>query len=435
MGKRQSNGSGHLHRRGKIYYYRYMINGKLKDISLKVTTELEAKQIVKKEYLPLLQAKSKEQIAVHVAESRKLVRKVNSVKIEDAWNYYLKSPSRPDSAKGTLKGYKCAYNDFLKWVENAFPSVKNFTEINEEVAHGYAQYLWNERKVSERTYNAYIKALHLIYRVLIPKEANPFGKENIARKNENQQGHKKFTEEEILKILNNFNSPELSLMNKDEMKVLFYLGALTGLRLVDCCLLQWDNISFHEDMIHCIPQKTRRIKRKAIIPIISKLKEQLFIAQDWKNENDYVLPGIAERYLRNPDGIRKDCIKVFKYSGLNTSEDKGKLQRQYNICRYGFHSFRHSFASIMASNGYNITMLAQILADDTKTLGKYYIDIDDKVIKKTFNDMFMTNSNTKLLSTDSETDVLINEINQKLKTKNSEQLKSIINYIEHVPCG
>lgn len=429
MGKRQSNGSGHLHRRGKIYYYRYMINGKLKDISLKVTTELEAKQIVKKEYLPLLQAKSKEQIAVHVAESRKLVRKVNSVKIEDAWNYYLKSPSRPDSAKGTLKGYKCAYNVFLKWVETAFPSVENFTEINEEVAHGYAQYLWNERKVSERTYNAYIKALHLIYRVLIPKEVNPFGKENIARKNENQQGHKKFSEEEILKILNNFNSPDLFLMNKDEMKVLFYLGALTGLRLADCCLLKWENISFHDDMIHCIPQETRRIKRKAIVPIISKLKEQLFIAQDWKNENNYVLPNIAERYLRNPDGIRKDCIKVFKYSGLNTSEHKGKLQRQYNICRYGFHSFRHSFTSIMASNGYNITMLAQILADDTKTLGKYYIDIDDKVIKKTFNDIFISGKKTMLISGNLEKEKLIKEINGNLSNASEIQLRKVLSIL------
>ncbi len=169
MAKRQSNSTGHLHKRGRIYYYRYMINGKLKDVSLKVTTEVEAKKIIKEEYLPLLQAKSKEQIAVHVAESRKLIRKVNSVKIIDSWDYYLNSPSRPDSSQGTLKGYKCAFNDFSRWIENAFPSVANFVEINEEIGKGYAQYLWNERKVSERTYNAYIKALALIYRILIPK--------------------------------------------------------------------------------------------------------------------------------------------------------------------------------------------------------------------------------------------------------------------------
>jgi len=432
MANKKTHGSGHLHKRGKFYYYRYMINGKIKDVSLKVTTELEAKKIVTKDYLPLIRAKSKEQLAVHIAESRKLVSKVNSVKIVDSWNYYLKSPSRPDSSHGTLKGYKCAFNDFSRWAADSFPTVENFSEINEEVAHGYAQYLWGERKVSERTYNAYIKTLALIYRVLIPKEVNPFAKENIARKNENQQGHKKFTEDEILKILDCFKNPDLSLLNKSEMEILFYIGALTGLRLADCCLLKWESVSSRNDLIRCIPKKTKRIKRAAIIPISSKLEEQLKIAYRWKNDYEYILPKVAERYLRNPDGIRKDSIKVLKFSGLETSEDKGKLQRQNNICRYGFHSFRHSFASIMASNGYNITMLAQILADDTKTLEKYYIDIDDKVIKQTFNDIFVTGSQVKLLSgnsEDSEKEKLIKKINVKLIKVSETKLREVLNLL------
>ena len=73
MAKKNSHGVGHLHKRGNFYYYRYMINGKLKDVSLKVTTEADAKEKIKTEYLPLLNAKSKEQIALHVAESRKLI--------------------------------------------------------------------------------------------------------------------------------------------------------------------------------------------------------------------------------------------------------------------------------------------------------------------------------------------------------------------------
>ncbi len=218
-------------------------------------------------------------------------------------------------------------------------------------------------------------------------------------------------------------------MQKEEMEVLFYIGALTGLRLADCCLLKWETVYLNEDLIKCIPRKTKRIKRQAIIPLTSKLKEKLSNALNWKTEDNYVLPKIAERYLRNPDGIRKDCIKVFKFSGLDTSEEKGKLQRQYNICRYGFHSFRHSFASIMASNGYNITMLAQILADDTKTLEKYYIDIDDKVIKKTFNDIFLVGKKTKLISENSERDKLISEINDKLNKMSINSLISLRNSI------
>jgi integrase len=214
------------------------------------------------------------------------------------------------------------------------------------------------------------------------------------------------------------------------MKVLFYIGALTGLRLADCCLLKWDNVSFRNDLIRCIPRKTKKIKRPAIIPMSSKLEDQLKIAFEWKTDNNYILPKVAERYLRNPHGVRKDSMKIFKFSGLDTSEDKGKLQRQYNICRYGFHSFRHSFASIMASNGYNITMLAQILADDTKTLEKYYISIDDKVIKKTFNDIFISGVKTKLISSGSNKEKLLNEINEKLTKASGIKLRQVLNILK-----
>ena len=253
MANKKTHGSGHLHKRGKTYYYRYMINGKIKDVSLRVTDEREALNKIKDDYAPILGAKTKEQLAVHLAESRKLISRVNTVKIENSWEYYLKSPSRPDSAPGTLKGYKCAFNDFSRLIERDYSSITNFIEINEEIACGYAQYLWSERKVSERTYNAYIKALHLIYRVLMPKEVNPFAKENIARKNENQQGRKKLSEDEILNILACFKNPDFYLLNKDEMKVLFHIGALTGLRLVDCCLLKWDSVSLHDGLMKCIP--------------------------------------------------------------------------------------------------------------------------------------------------------------------------------------
>ena len=36
MANKKTHGSGHLHKRGYIYYYKYMINGKVKDVSLRV---------------------------------------------------------------------------------------------------------------------------------------------------------------------------------------------------------------------------------------------------------------------------------------------------------------------------------------------------------------------------------------------------------------
>ena len=71
-------------------------------------------------------------------------------------------------------------------------------------------------------------------------------------------------------------------------------------------------------------------------------------------------------------------------------------------------------------------ILAQILADDTKTLDKYYIKIDDKVIKQTFNDIFISGNQTKLIcgsSGNSEKEKLIYEINGILTSSSISNLK------------
>ncbi|OGV21522.1 MAG: hypothetical protein A2X47_12980 [Lentisphaerae bacterium GWF2_38_69] len=171
-----------------------------------------------------------------------------------------------------------------------------------------------------------------------------------------------------------------------------------------------------------------KIKTDYLPFLNAKTKEQLESALKWQSD-EYALPKIAERYNRNPDGIRVDTMKVFKFSGLETSEDKGNLQRQKNICRYGFHSFRHSFASIMASNGYNITMLAQVLADDTKTLEKYYINIDDKVIKNTFDDLF---SSSLMSHSNIGSNALIQNIRNQLQSMTTRELEDILEYIKNL---
>jgi hypothetical protein len=65
---KRPNGAGYLFKRGKYYCYRYMINGKSKQVSLKTTRKAEAERIVSQDYLPLIQARSIEGIALHVKE-------------------------------------------------------------------------------------------------------------------------------------------------------------------------------------------------------------------------------------------------------------------------------------------------------------------------------------------------------------------------------
>ena len=388
MQRKSRKGEGHIFKRGSIYYLQFSINGKRIVHSLKTKDRVAAQQNAKELTSLNSEIINKELTIIKIAEAKNILSP-KRIKVKDIWKTYLDNPSRPDSSESTLKSYKSAINLFVKWIENNHKSTKNLIQVTDEIAGRFANFLWNNQKVSERTYNAYIKALCLVFRVLTKNVSNPFAKENISRKHEKQQKHFKFSDEELKIILNIFNDTDLKTMHKEEMEVLFYIGAFTGLRLIDCCMLKWSKIDFSNKIIKTIPVKTQRIKRCAIIPFPKQLEEKLNKALQWKN-NDYVLPNIIERYGRNPDGIRKDIIKILKYAGFKTTESAEGLQRKKSICRYGFHSFRHSYASIMASSGYNINMLSKVLADDIRTLEKYYIHIDDKAIKVAFDKIIPT---------------------------------------------
>ncbi len=379
--KRRDKGNGHIYKKAGTYYAQFKINGKRKTISLKTGNKKEA-EIKAKQHFTIINSKTNEKLAVHVQKARELDI-CNEITISDAWNSFLEDPARPDSGIGTLKNYKSNLNRFTKWLLEEKPQIISFNQIDTYIAKEYAKYLYGTG-ISAKTFNDHIKALMLIYRILMNDSGyiqNPFDRNNIFRKIERKQGREKLSRDQIKLVLNAFDDVDLSLMYKEETKLLFYIGAYTELRLCDCVFLQWSDIDFENNLIRCMPRKTERIQRNVVIPLFPQLKEKLLHAKLCRF-NSYVLPNISGRYDYNDHGVRKDNLKVFRYCGFATTyENKNGIQRQRKANRFGFHSLRHSFASILAEKGVDIIKLCKIMGDDSKTLEKYYININDSVIK------------------------------------------------------
>ena len=245
---------------------------------------------------------------------------------------------------------------------------------------------WND-KISANTYNYHIGTLKLIFRILGDKagiDQNPWL--SITRKAEHRQSRKELSEEEVLTVLGKFDDKDFYLLNKEEMRVLFNLGVWTGLRLADCVLMEWSSIDFSRNRITCIPLKTRnKTQRSVTIPIHPRLKEELDKALKWE-ENNFVLPKVAERYQRNPSGVRKDALKVFDKAGLTTTEEvKGNIQRKQKANVYGFHSFRHSFVSFCAKAGVPLPVVQSIVGHGNPAVTRHYIHIGEESVKQAIN--------------------------------------------------
>lgn len=377
MAKRRSKGAGCIFKRGKYYYLMIRTAGKAKLTSLKTSNREQAEE----KALALeavMGAKTKEEIALHVAQARKLVAS-KTLPIEASWTAYKASPARPDSSLGTLGNYERNWKAFTAWLGSAYPEIRNVGQISKTLALEYAAKL-GAKEISFSTFNYHIQSLRLVCRILKDEsglEENPFTV--VEMKSGVKQSRRDFAPGEVLKILNSFDDDALKILNKAEMRMLFYVLAFTGLRLADAALLKWNSVEWRRKMIVCHPVKTRQVAREVHIPMLPALAEALEDAKRIKDESGYVMPHVAGRYLRNRDGVSSDCIKVIEHCDF---KERNGAEHGVDRRLYGVHSFRHFYASQCAMSGVPIALLADILGDNIQTLQRYYLHANDTAREK-----------------------------------------------------
>jgi len=416
-------GKGYIFKRGKIFYLQYNVNGKRFVQSLKTRVETEAQKTAKEILEPALIADTKEKVIFNVATARKLVSK-KSIKLSQVWELYLETPTRPDSGPETLKRYGQYFSRFKQWLAVNYPAIQELGRATEEIAQEYANFVWN-LGVSGKTFNTHMQAIKLIINHLQKKaglDDNPFN--SIGRKIENKLSRKEFSEAQVIEILNSFKDPKLILKDKEEMEVLFHFGAWTGLRLIDCVLMKWENINLERNIIFCMPQKTKRVKRTVNVPIHPLLREQLNKALEWESI-EYVMPELAQRYIENSYSVPTDTAKIFKFIGLEINKEIEKGQRRKRKANvYGFHSFRHSFVSFCAKAGVPMPVVQSIVGHGSPAITRHYVHIGESAARQAINALPMN----CLASSLSGKDDIIN----LLSTANDAQLEEILLFTTNV---
>jgi integrase len=395
--KQVSKGKGHLFSRGrgktKNYYVQYFLNGKeyrkalrddngnaitSKPLAQKAADKLLAPYIAKDE----VQRREQAAHALKTAQEKVkgLEQEQNILKMENVWQAYLDAPQddKPNSGPGTMSNYKRHWKQFVDWLGKHHPEIKYFNDdITESIAKKYATYLRN-LKIADSTFNYKHTTVKLVTRVMMKYhhlQKNVW--ESVKRVNNPKQNTKdNFTFEQGVATLKIFDD-DFYMMHKEQIKTIFNLGVYSGMRLSDCVLLKWKNIISLADglVIKCIPIKTKRLNKEIVAPIVTPLQDELKIAKSWKDKSGYICPDVAERFIRNPSGVKKDIIKVFIYAGHAVSKNDSNKERK--VSAIGFHSLRHALFSYLASKGVTIEKLASWSGDSQKTLLQYYLHADN----------------------------------------------------------
>ena len=330
--------------------------------------------------------------------------------LAEVWNEYIKSPNRNELAPSTLHAKRNVWMHFAKWMEHNYLPVEDLAGVTPDAI---AEYLASLRaNLCGSSYNNRVCVLREIFRVLADKaglDEDPWY--GVRLRPDDSHSRRELTTEELRRLLKaakeygvrsgegemSTQHPALSTQRTNEWHTLFLIGIYTGLRLGDCCKLDWSQINIAQSVIQLMPQKTRRHHGRIVtIPIHPALGqallaqgEELKMKNEKSNEVDAtsensslithhsslycsgpVLPSISEWYRTSKWRVSGGLGEIFKAAYITTSI---KIEgRRHKTPEATFHSLRHTFVSFAANAGVPLHIVQSIVGHESTAMTRHY---------------------------------------------------------------
>ena len=371
--------TGHLYRRGNIFWLQYRIEGRFVQQSLDTTDRNEAETKQKKIMRPFMAADLASAHAIVESQLRSAENKAQTaaedasppLAVADAWAAYERATNRPDSSEAMICHNKSIWKRFISWLSTENPNKTAMRDIDAGTASAYAQRLTTD-KVTASTFNQHIGFLRLVWRCLaepIRSAANPWL--TIGKKRPQRLAHRRhsITPKQFENLLK-------AASDADIHDLLFFLG-LSGQRLVDGVMLRWDLIDFKRKVITLNPRKTARTGKTVYIPLLPALAELLQKRRDMVAGN-LAFPELAAAYERDSGSVSKRIQSVFTKAGLITTEHRPGVERAVVV--YGAHSLRHYFATQALSAGIPGEIVKRITGHSSDAMLEGYEHVDAAMI-------------------------------------------------------
>lgn len=375
MAKRRTKGSGSIIKRANGYYvFRFTdVNGNSKQKSLRTRNKREAEERAK-EFEHTLKAKDKREILQKIAEANDFIN-IKLLPFDQVWNEYIKS--NPTASPSTRENYHRYLNRFVRWINDTFPEIDNFTQITQYVANSYMEHVWN-LGVSASTYKYQRNTMSGITRALQNKfniEHNHWLKTEVKRGV--QQKRIPLTNEQVDELVNLIDNESQTLFKyPEQMRTVIKICLFCGCRLIDALSLKWENVDFESKLVSYTPIKTQSTSGvTAIVPLFPILENELLSHKTPSKQSLLICPDVLAHYHRNKDYVMKQLLNaILRVTGdiRNHSSSQCAVNRRL----HGIHSLRTTFATEGAKRGVSATILSRMLGDKITTMDKYYINGD-----------------------------------------------------------
>ena len=260
------------------------------------------------------------------------------------------------------------------------------TEVNR-----FLSYLATQKNVAASTQNQALSAILFLYKNVLHKELGDFG--NVVRAKRSRKIPVVFTKDEVRGILTNLTG------EKQLMASLLY-GS--GLRLTECFRLRVKDIDFDNKQIVVRDGKGEKdrvtLLSEKIIPHLNKhinKVKKVHKADSIKDVGTTNIPYALERKYPN---IAKEWYWCYVFPSTKTVVDKntGEVKRHHlnesvlqravkkaiklaKVEKHGgCHTFRHSFATHLLENGYDIRTIQDLLGHKNLQTTMIYTHVMNK---------------------------------------------------------
>lgn len=415
MSKKQLRCALRKHNATGIWQLRYKPIGadKWTQKSLKTTSRQEAEK-KRDEFVMNYIHDEDDQIAVLKAKIARLeaekhhAHAVTHLALDNVWTAFMESVDYDPISATTLTGYKSYWfglHGLKPWMEKR--GISTLADFSHEDANDFIKYL-AKSKVGRQTTTKYLTFFRRLWDVVAPRIESPW-KRKKARGTGGKVPKKPFTLEHQRSILQGIDayfdsiprkgahwlSDEDKATAKIEYHALHIILAYTGLRLVDACLLNVEEVFFDRGVIELAPQKTRHRSDDPMYAKIGIHPTLAFILRTLLHgrSSGYFLPYIASEYEREKSAVSKRIQKQIKAAtGLECSvKPQGRARA---VAVYGAHSHRKALSDRMREAGVDVMVRLQVLGHkDSRSEQQDYSYISDAeaktAIKKSMPDLLV----------------------------------------------
>ena len=171
-----------------------------------------------------------------------------------------------------------------------------------------------------------------------------------------------FTHEEVRRMLT-----ELPQVWKD--MVLICLGT-AGQRIGDCACLKWEYIDFEKGVISFDTQKTGYGVEVPMLPqLAARLRE---IQEIQEGAEVYVLPSMADKYLRSSGYVSTEFITHLKGLGIASNQKAKVANGQRNVSTKSFHGLRNYAVTTLRDSGVGEDMTCALVGHESVQQDRAY---------------------------------------------------------------